>query len=531
MPHKPIDINPEFSKALNVMELSKRHAFITGKAGTGKSTLLEYFRQTTSKEVAVLAPTGVAALNVHGQTIHSFFGFKPSITLEKVRRVAGQEGHLYRQFDTIIIDEVSMVRADLLDCVEKFLRLNGPRKKEWFGGVQMIFIGDLYQLPPVVATSEREIFSHRYDTPYFFSAQVFKEPTFDMEFIELEKVYRQTQPEFVALLNAIRNRSFTDADIEKLNARHHPGFVPPDKAFYVTLTSTNDLATARNLEKLESLKEPPFQYECSLTGAFDRSSLPAEETLRLRVGAQVMLVNNDKAGRWVNGTIGRITGRSTICSAANDEGGHGDEVVLVALQDGTSVEVGLHTWELFEYQYDRATKRISTRKTGAFTQYPIRLAWAVTIHKSQGKTFDRVIIDIGRGAFAHGQVYVALSRCTSFEGITLLKRITRSHIRADWRVSAFLTKFQYKKSDQRISLDEKRSIIRDAMKRSTNLEITYLKPDDTKSQRIIRPISIEDMEYRGKLFEGLRAYCCLRKEERTFRIDRILDIAYEVGKW
>jgi ATP-dependent DNA helicase PIF1 len=527
MKNRPIDINPEFRKALDVMEHSNRHVFITGRAGTGKSTLLDYFRQTTRKEVAVLAPTGVAALNVQGQTIHSFFGFKPSITPDKVRKVSGADGAIYRQFDTIIIDEVSMVRADLLDCVERFLSLNGPRRKEWFGGVQMVFIGDLYQLPPVVTTPEREIFTHRYETPYFFSAQVFKEPTFDMEFIELEKVYRQTEPEFIELLNAIRNRSYVDKDIEKLNERYLPGFIPPDDAFYVTLTSTNDLATVRNLEKLNSLRGSVFRSDCTVTGEFDRSSLPAEEALRLKRGAQVMLVNNDKGGRWVNGTLGRVSGRAI---GAEKESGE-EDLVLVELQDGTIVEVAPHTWELFEYQYDRTTKRISTRKTGAFTQYPIRLAWAVTIHKSQGKTFDRVVIDIGRGAFAHGQVYVALSRCTNFSGITLLKQITKGHIRTDWRVSAFLTKFQYRKADERVSLDEKHRIIRDAMKRGINLEIIYLKPDDTKSSRVIRPISIEQMEYSGKAFEGLRAYCCLRKDERTFRIDRILEIAYEVSKW
>jgi len=385
----------------------------------------------------------------------------------------------------------------------------------------MVFIGDLYQLPPVVTTSEKEIFTHRYETPYFFSAQVFKEPTFDMEFIELEKVYRQTEPEFINLLNAIRNGSCTEKDLEELNARHFPGFVPPDDAFYVTLTTTNDLAALRNLEKLDALSGPPARYESRITGAFDRSSLPAEETLRLKVGAQVMLVNNDKSGRWVNGTIGRVVGV---------EKGDKEDAVLVMLQDGTEVEVLPHTWEIFEYQYERATKRISTRKTGSFTQHPIRLAWAVTIHKSQGKTFDRVVIDMGRGAFAHGQVYVALSRCTNFAGITLVRMITRAHIRMDWRVSAFLTRFQYRKADERIGYDEKRRIIEDAIRRSVDLEIVYLKPDDTKSLRTIQPISIQEMEYRGKTFEGLRAYCCLRKEERAFRIDRILEIAYQVGR-
>jgi hypothetical protein len=203
--------------------------------------------------------------------------------------------------------------------------------------------------------------------------------------------------------------------------------------------------------------------------------------------------------------------------------------LLIALQDGSIVEVTQNTWELFKYDYDRSTKKISTRKTGSFTQYPIRLAWAVTIHKSQGKTFDRVVIDIGRGAFAHGQVYVALSRCTNFAGITLTKPITKNHIRMDWRVAQFLAAFQYGKADERISYDERRRIVEDAIKRGMDLEILYLKPDDRKTLRTIRPIAIEEMEYKGKMFEGLRAYCHLRKTDRTFRIDRILEIAYDIG--
>jgi hypothetical protein len=504
------------------MENSDRHVFITGKAGTGKSTLLDYFRQTTDKEVVVLAPTGVAALNIQGQTIHSFFNFKPNITPEKVRKVSGLDGHIYKEFDTIIIDEISMVRADLLDCVEKFLRLNGPKRKKWFGGIQMIFIGDLYQLPPVVTSSEKEIFSHRYSSPYFFSAQIFRESTFDMEFIELEKVYRQTEPDFIALLNSIRNRSCTDEDIEKLNGNYLKDFVPPDDGFCITLTSTNDLATDRNLEKLDALPGKVLEFAGSLSGEFDYSSFPADETLQIKPGAQVMLVNNDKYGRWVNGSIGRVAGV--------EKAEEGEIQILVSLQDGTVVEVTQNTWELFKYEYDRSTKKISTRKTGSFTQYPIRLAWAVTIHKSQGKTFDRVVIDIGRGAFAHGQVYVALSRCTNFAGITLTKPITKSHIRMDWRVAQFLAAFQYKKADERMNYEERKRIIEDAIKRNTDLQIIYLKPDDKKSQRTIKPLSIEDMEYKGKVFEGLRAYCYLRNTDRTFRIDRILEIAYDISR-
>jgi hypothetical protein len=507
--------------ALEIMEDSSRHVFITGKAGTGKSTLLAYFRQNTNKAVALLAPTGVAALNIQGQTIHSFFNFKPNITPEKVRKVAGQEGNIYKKFDTIIIDEISMVRADLLDCVEKFLRLNGLHRKKWFGGIQMIFIGDLYQLPPVVTAVEKEIFTHRYATPYFFSAQVFKESTFDMEFIELEKVYRQTEPDFIRLLNGIRNRSCTEEDILRLNENCQKDFIPPDDGFCITLTSTNDLAAKRNLEKLDALAGPVIELNGVLSGEFDQSSLPAEENLVFKPGAQVMLVNNDKFGRWVNGTLGRVVGM--------EKGEDGEIAVFVALQDGSIVEVTQNTWELFKYDYDRSTKKISTRKTGSFTQYPIRLAWAVTIHKSQGKTFDRVVIDIGRGAFAHGQVYVALSRCTNFTGITLTKPITKSHIRMDWRVAQFLAAFQYGKAEEKISYEERRRIVEDAIKRGMDLEILYLKPDDRKTLRTIRPIAIEEMEYKGKVFEGLRAYCHLRKTDRTFRIDRILEISYDIG--
>ncbi len=518
---QPIEINTEFRAALEVMENSSHHVFITGKAGTGKSTLLDHFRQNTSKEVAVLAPTGVAALNIQGQTIHSFFGFKPNITPEKVKKVSGLEGHIYKEFDTIIIDEVSMVRADLFDCVEKFLRLNGPKRKQWFGGIQMIFIGDLYQLPPVVTSAEKEIFSHRYSSPYFFSAQIFKESTFQMEFIELEKVYRQTEQDFIALLNSIRKRSCTDEDIERLNENYRTNVDSDDDGFSITLTSTNDLATERNLEKLDALPGRALEFAGVLSGEFDQSSFPANEILQLKPGAQVMLVNNDKYGRWVNGTIGKVVG------IEKTEGE--DVAILVTLQDGSVVEVTQNTWELFKYEYDRSTKKITTRKTGSFTQYPVRLAWAVTIHKSQGKTFDRVVIDIGRGTFAHGQVYVALSRCTSFAGITLTKPIMKSHIRMDWRVAKFLATFQYNKANERISYEERRKIVVDAIKREVDLEILYLKPDDRKTLRTIRPIAIEEMEYKGKAFEGLRAYCHLRKMERTFRIDRILEIAYDIG--
>ena len=547
-----IEINPGFRRALDIMEGTPHHVFITGKAGTGKSTLLELWRGQTLKRIAVLAPTGVAALNVRGQTIHSFFGFKPDVTPEAVRKLGKGRGGgaaadriaLYRNLDAIVIDEVSMVRADLMDCVEKFLRLNGPRPKERFGGLQMIFIGDLYQLPPVVTGQERGLFAPdplslrrgfgpcadpqadspaaltaaRYESPYFFSARVFAEPDFAMDFIELEKVYRQSDAAFIGLLNAIRNRSVDDAQIALLNSRLDPSFSPPEGKFYITLTSTNDLAAARNREKLASLPGRARRYEGFIEGEFDRRSLPTEEALELKRGAQVMLLTNDRKGRYVNGTIGRVS----KITKAQDAGG--DDIVTVKLSDGDEIDLSPNTWELFRFQYDPEADRIESESVGAFTQYPVRLAWAVTIHKSQGKTFDRVVIDIGRGAFAHGQVYVALSRCTTFEGLVLRTPIRKSHIWMDWRIVRFLTRFQYKKAEEALPIADKRVLLLEAIRDGRELEIVYLKPDDTKSRRRIRPESVEMMEYHGKRFEGLRAYCHTRGECRTFRLDRILEV-------
>ncbi len=515
-----IEINDEFRRALDLLETTNRPVFITGRAGTGKSTLLGHFRSTTRKSVAVLAPTGVAALNVRGQTIHSFCGFKPDITLDKVRKLGPKKdkerAELYRKFDTVIMDEVSMVRADLLDCVEKFLRLNGPRSRLPFGGIQMVLIGDLYQLPPVVTSAEKALFQAPYETPYFFSARVLADGGYPLEFVELEKIYRQTDPDFIGLLNAIRNRSVTEADLEKLNGRLDPEFVPPDDAFYVTLTSTNEQAYRRNREKLETLEGESFAYDGFLEGDFDRSSLPTDQRLEIKVGAQVMLLTNDPLRRWVNGSIGR-----TIDVLRDPSR---DDVIVVELRDGGIVEVGPNVWEIFRFAYDREEDRIVSEAVGAFTQYPLKLAWAVTIHKSQGKTFERVIIDIGRGAFAHGQVYVALSRATSLQGIVLRRPILRKHILMDWRVVKFLTRFQYGKAEERMSYALKKRMIEEAIREGRPLEIVYLKPDDTKSRRKIRPESVEPMSYGGKAFEGLRAWCYEREDLRHFRLDRMLEV-------
>jgi ATP-dependent exoDNAse (exonuclease V) alpha subunit len=511
-----LELTPEFRTTLEILENSEKSVFITGRAGTGKSTLLEHFRNNTRKKVVVLAPTGVAALNVGGQTIHSFFGFRPDITVDRVKRLPPLKQILIKKLDALIIDEISMVRADLLDCLDWALRLNRDLPDLPFGGLQMILIGDLYQLPPVVTSKERLAFRAKYDSPYFFSAEVFQKENFNLEFIELEKVFRQKEAAFLELLNAIRNRSITDEQLKKLNARCLPDFSPPEDEFYITLTSTNQAADRINEEKLDRLSGKRYRYQGVIKGEFDSDSLPTAETLALKEGAQVMLLTNDPYDRWVNGSLGRVEEIYHIPERP--------DLIMVRLQNDELVDVVPHTWEIFDFEYDRKKNKIVSRVVGTFTQYPLRLSWAVTIHKSQGKTFDRVIVDIGRGAFAHGQVYVALSRCTSFEGLVLKKPIQKSHILMDYRVVRFLTQFQYRKAGERIPVEVKRQRIKEAIKKRQLLEITYLKPDDTKSRRLVQPISVGKMKFSGCRFEGLKAYCLMRKEERCFRLDRILEI-------
>ncbi|MBI5754399.1 AAA family ATPase [Candidatus Peregrinibacteria bacterium] len=514
-----IEINEYFKKALDLMENTDKVLFITGKAGTGKSTLLQYFREITDKNVAVLAPTGVAALNVKGQTIHSFLRFPPHITKDTVRAKEPSRKliELLKHIDTIIIDEVSMVRADLLDCIDEALKFYLKNNKP-FGGIQMIFIGDLYQLPPVVSgKDEKEMFQTYYQSPYFFDAKILE--NVDMEMVELEKIYRQKDPGFIELLNKIRNSSVLDGDIQKLNCRHNPDFDDYDKSeeFCITLTTTNAAADNLNNRKLSQLKTRTKKYHGNITGEFDNKHLPTSLEMELKIGAQIMLLNNDSGNRWVNGTIGKIE------EIKKDEES-GEDYLVVELQNGAKVNVRRNTWEIFRYVYNRALGKLDVDIIGSFTQYPVRLAWAVTIHKSQGKTFDNVAVDIGNGAFVQGQVYVAISRCTSFEGLILKRPIYKKHIWIDYHIVKFLTRFQYDIAEKEMPLNEKTERIKKAIKKGEDLEIIYLKADDTKSNRKITPSFIGDMQYSNKTFFGIEAYCLKRKETRHFRVDRILRI-------
>lgn len=419
-----VEMNTQFLEALRLMEESGEPLFVTGRAGTGKSTLLHCFRYKTKKRVAVVAPTGVAALNVKGQTIHSFFGFPPAVTIDDARKEAmwNRDPELYRNLDTIVVDEISMVRADLIDAMDVFLRVI-RRSALSFGGVQMIFIGDLYQLPPVVTRDERAFFTSVYPSPYFFDAHVFSGAASGVRVFELTKIYRQKDADFISLLNAIRSNRLNSTHLTELNRRVDV----PLKLFRkkpICLTATNAAADAINDERLRKLFGKPRSFESVVSGEFDEKQFPTDRVLQLKTGAQVMMLNNDSEGRWVNGTLGRIV-------KIEKQG------IRVKMQGGEEELVEKHTWNVLRYSFQEESKELSQESVGSFTQYPMRLAWAVTIHKAQGKTFDEVIVDLGRGSFAHGQTYVALSRCRTLAGLRLARPLRRSDVIMDDRVTKF----------------------------------------------------------------------------------------------
>lgn len=425
-----IKLTKEFKEAFGAMEKTWDHVFLTGRAGTGKSTLLKYFRQKTKKKHVVLAPTGVAALNVKGQTIHSFFGFHPGITVDRVRKAHVDARALFNTIETIVIDEISMVRADLLDCVDKALRLNRGRPHEAFGGVQMIFIGDLYQLPPVVTRNEQTLFERQYPSPYFFSAHVML--MLEVKTIELQKVHRQKEQHFVELLERVRTRQLQQDDIASWNTRHDPYFDPQNDPDVIHLTTTNKMAKQRNDFELQKLHTKPWKLKAYSMGELPDRRMPSDPELVVKEGARIMFTTNDPEKRWVNGTLGTIL-------RIKKKGLSKYPTLEVQLEDGEEVEVSQHKWEIFEYQHD-GDGGLEESVVGSYTQYPITLAWAVTIHKGQGKTFDKVLVDVGWGAFAHGQMYVALSRCTTFDGIVLLKPFQQKDIILDDAVVRFMNR-------------------------------------------------------------------------------------------
>jgi len=406
----------EYEAALAYLREPNGHLFVTGRAGSGKSTLLRAIRYLLPDDMAVLAPTGLAAINVGGQTIHSFFGLPPRlIKQDDIRR--SRNGQVMRRLKFLVIDEVSMVRSDLMWAMDLALRVNRGRPREPFGGLRLVMFGDLHQLPPVV--QEAEVAQHldsEHGGPFFFSASGLKEGLGTM-LLELNQVFRQSDEGLIRVLNRIREGDVEEDDLALLNDCVRPVRTLGEGDAYVILTPTNAAAQRINMAYLDALPGRLHSYEAGVSGEFSANAHPTDTTLQLKVGAKVILLRNDPDRRWVNGTVARI-------SRLNDK------QVWVDV-NGKEFEVEPAAWESRRYAYDSAAEKIVETVAGTFKQFPVRLAWALTIHKAQGLTLDKVYIDLGRGTFAHGQAYVALSRCRSLEGLALARPLRPQDILFD----------------------------------------------------------------------------------------------------
>lgn len=439
----PDDKNEMFQLALQLVNQSNRNIFLTGKAGTGKTTFLKWIRENSLKQIAIVAPTGVAAINAGGVTIHSFFqlpispfipGSKEYGHTDEIAdrhsllsrlRLNSEKRKVLQELELLVIDEISMVRCDTLDAIDTVLRHVRQRNFERFGGVQVLFIGDMYQLPPVILSQEWQILSQYYRSPYFFDSKVVEEEP--PVYIEFNKIYRQSDEQFIKLLNQVRNNEMDSDSIQLLESRLLPNFRQSKNDGYIILTTHNRKADLINAEELAKIAGKPAAYRAEITGDFPEKAYPADEDLVLKIGAQVMFIKNDtadKGKRYFNGKIGTIKKLEE------------DKIVVQCDGEETEIEVTRESWNNIRYSLNNATRKLEEEVLGSFAQYPLRLAWAITIHKSQGLTFEKAIIDAGE-AFAAGQVYVALSRCTNLDGLILQTKIQASSLYSDSRIVAF----------------------------------------------------------------------------------------------
>ena len=439
---KPDPENREFQDALNLVKYTRQSIFLTGKAGTGKSTFLRYVCKETRKKHVVLAPTGIAAINAGGSTLHSFFKLPfhpllpddPNLSLQRGRihsffKYNKEHRQLIEKLELIIIDEISMVRADIIDTVDRILRVYSHNLREPFGGKQLLLVGDVFQLEPVVKADEREILARCYPTPFFFSARVFSEMR--PVSIELQKVYRQTDSRFIQVLDHLRGNTASASDLQLLNSRCNA--TPPtaaDEELCITLATRRDQVDYINEQRLNALPGEEMCFTGRIEGDFPESSLPTSTELVLKPGAQIIFIKNDFERRWVNGTLGTVMGFDA------KEG-----TLYLMTDDGHEVDVKRETWRNIRYNYNEEKKEVEEEVLGTFTQFPVRLAWAITVHKSQGLTFSRAVIDFTGGVFAGGQTYVALSRCTSLEGLWLKRPIQRADIFVKPEIVQFAAQF------------------------------------------------------------------------------------------
>ncbi len=482
--------NPQLDLAFQFIHQTNKHIFLTGKAGTGKTTFLRQVRKESIKRMAVVAPTGVAAINAEGVTIHSFFQlpfgtFLPGQIREemKKRKFARKKIKLLKSLDLLIIDEISMVRADVLDAIDEVLRRYRDYTKP-FGGVQLLMIGDLHQLPPVVKPEDWQILKPHYDTVYFFGSLALKKT--EVIRIELQHIYRQSDAVFIELLNKIRGNRMDEEVLKTLNSRYQPDFRPGKDDDYITLTSHNRTSQQINAEKLKEIAGPSFKYKATVSGDFPPHTYPTEEVLEFKLGAQVMFVKNDLSGAaaFYNGKIGRIT---KIL---------GEKVWVQCPGDSDPIEVLATDWHNRKFTLNEETKEVQEELIGTFHQLPLKLAWAITIHKSQGLTFERVIID-AQAAFAHGQVYVALSRCKSFEGIVLRTEIKSSSVKTDTVVRNYSQQTKDNNPDEAQLAQAKRAFQQEILR-----DLFSFKVLRTRIDQLRRIVLENDQAMQGNIYEA-----------------------------